>query len=94
MLSSVRSWRFHVNYVGPQTITLSEQSVAYSGMDGSAILPWTSFKYYKETRWLFILWRGSHWIVMPKRSFTSTDELSWCRELLDQHLEQSRWFLG
>ena len=94
MLSSIRSWRFHVNYVGPQTITLSEQSVAYSGMDSSGIWPWTSFKYYKETPWLFILWRGSHWIMMPKRSFTSTDELSWCRELLDQHTEQSRWFLG
>ena len=84
----------HVKYASPQEIALSEQSVTFSGTTGSGILPWTSFDHYKETPWSFILWRGAHWMVLPKRAFQSWDDLSRCRELLDHHLEHSRWFPG
>ena len=94
MILLMTSWRLSAKEVGSQEITLSEQSVTFSGADGSGILPWTSFKRYKETPWSFILWRGSHWMMLPKRAFASSDELSRCRELLDQHLKQSRWFIG
>ena len=94
MMFSIHSWRLHVKYASPQEIALSEQSVTFSGTTGSGILPWTSFDHYKETPWNFILWRGVHWMVLPKRAFQSWDDLSRCCELLDHHLEHSRWFPG
>jgi hypothetical protein len=94
LISSVHAWRSHARYTGPQEITLSEESVAFAGTDGSGTVPWTRFEHYKETPWSFILWRGSLWMMLPKRAFTSCDDLTRCRYLLERHLQQSRWFLG
>jgi hypothetical protein len=91
---SIHGWRSHAKYNGPQKIAVSEASVDFANADGSGTVPWTSFKQYKETLWSFIIWRGSHWIMFPKRAFASRDDLSRCRELLDRHLQRSRWFLG
>ena len=94
MLSSVHSWRLHVKYGGPEDIALSDESVVFSGANGSGVLPWTRFDHYKETPWHFILWRGSNWMMLPKRAFSSWDELNRCRDLLDHRLKHSRWFVG
>jgi len=94
LIFSFHAWRAHVKYSVLQEIALSEEYIAFAGADASGTLPWTTFMYYKETWWSFILWRGSFWMVFPKRAFTSWDDLSRCRELLDRHLRQSRWFRG
>jgi hypothetical protein len=87
-------WRMYGKYAGSQEITLTEQAISLSGTDGSGVLPWSAFKYYKETPWAFLFWHGSVWMMLPKRAFTSWDDLIRCREVLDQRLEHSRWFIG
>jgi len=94
MIFSVHSWRLHVKYAGPEEVALCEESIAFSSANASGVFPWTRFEHYKETRWHFILWRGSRWMMLPKRAFTSWDDLNRCRELLDHRLRHSRWFLG
>jgi hypothetical protein len=94
MIFSIQSWRLHAKYAGPHEIALSEQSVAFSRTDGKGVLPWTSFEHYQETPWHFLMWRGSHWVMLPKRAFTSWDDPSRCRDLLQRHLKHSRWFVG
>jgi hypothetical protein len=94
MMFSILAWRMNAKYARSQEVTLSEQSLAFSSPDGSGVLPWTNFEHYKETPWHFIVWRGSRWIMLPKRSFTSWNDLNRCRDLLDHHLKQSRWFTG
>ncbi len=94
LLFSIARWRSQAKFTASQEIGLSEQSVTCSGTDGNAILPWAGFEYYKETPWNFIFWRGRRWIVLPKRAFSSWDDQRRCRDLLDQHLKYSRWFVG
>jgi hypothetical protein len=94
MISSISSWRLHAKRTGPQEIALSEKSVTFSGTDGSGVLPWTTFEHYQETPWHFIFWRGSQWMMLPKRAFASWDDLNRCRDLLDHRLTHSRWFIG
>ena len=91
---SVHSWFLHVKYGGPEDVALSDESVIFSGANGSGVLPWTRFDHYKETPWHFILWRSSNWMMLPKRAFSSWDELNRCRDLLDHRLKHSRWFVG
>lgn len=90
---SVLSWRARAAY-GPQEISLCEQSLAVSSAEGNVTLPWTNFEHFKETAWVFILWHRSHWIVLPKRSFASLNDLIWFRGLLERRLKPSRWFFG
>jgi YcxB-like protein len=99
LIGTFHAWRSHAKYSVPQEIALSEESIAFAGADASGTLPWTTFMYYKETWWSFILWRGSFWrcsfwMAFPKRAFTSWDDVSRCRQLLEQHLRRSRWFRG
>ena len=94
LIFSVRSWLSHAKYNGPQELAISEMSVEFAGVDGSGTLPWTTFKYYKETPWSFIVWRGWRWIMFPKRAFASWDDLGRCREILNRNLQRSRWFVG
>ena len=58
-------------------VELSE-CAACAGADGSSVLPWKTFSYYKETPWSFILWRGTLWMLFPKRAFESRDGVSRC----------------
>jgi len=94
LVFSVRGWLSHARYSGSQEITLSEESIDFAGPAGSGTVPWTRFKHYKETFWSFIIWRGSVWMMFPKRAFESWDDVSSCRELLGRHLQKSRWFFG
>jgi hypothetical protein len=99
LIGSFHAWRSHAKYSVPQEIALSEESIAFAGADASGTLPWTTFMYYKETWWSFILWRGSFWrcsfwMAFPKRTFASWEDVSRCRQLLERHLRRSRWFRG
>jgi hypothetical protein len=94
LVFSLHGWRSHAKYSVRQEIALSEESMAFASADGSSTMPWTTFAYFKETWWSFLLWRGSNWIMFPKRAFTSWDDLSRCRDLLNRHLQRSRWFRG
>jgi hypothetical protein len=94
LIFSIHGWRSGAKYNAPQEIAVSEVAVDFASTTGSGTLPWSSFRQYKETLWSFIIWRGSHWMLFPKRAFASWDDLNRCRELLDRHLQRSRWFLG
>jgi len=91
---SFYTWVTHRKHYGPQDIVLSEESVAFSGRDGAGKLQWSAFRFFKETRWCFILWRGSLSLMLPKRALASREEIIRCRELLALHLKRSTWFLG
>jgi len=95
LISSIYTWRVHVKFLIPQQMAFSEESIAFAGSDGSGNLPWEAYTRYKETRWSFILWgRDQAWLLLPKRSFASTDDLVRLRALLGRQLRQSRWFFG
>ena len=96
LVISVHTWRLHVKYLVAQSLLLSDVSIEFSGEDGQGVLPWSSYTRYKETRWSFILWnpRNSLWTMIPKRSFSSADDLKRGRALLHRHLVRSRWFFG
>ncbi len=91
LIVSLHAWRMHRKYLAPQEMTLSEESISFASSEASGALPWTSYTCYKETRWSFILWRGSVWTMFPKRTLASSDDLRRCRNLLAKHLRQSRW---
>ncbi len=91
---SVGKWWLDRRYPGPRTFGLSDGGVTLGAPDGSSAAPWSRFARYKETRWMFILWRGPFWIMLPKRAFESLDDVDRCRHLLQSHLQRSRWFLG
>jgi hypothetical protein len=94
VIFSVHGWLNHAKYNSTQEVGLSEASLEFAGTDGSGTIAWTTFKHYKETLWSFIIWRGSQWAMLPKRAFASWDDINKCRELLDCHLQRSRWFRG
>jgi hypothetical protein len=96
LVFSVRAWWMHSRNAVPQELSLSPESIAFSGRDASGTLPWSVYDCFKETRWSFILWnsRTSAWTMFPKRAFTSEEDMRRCRELLSRQLQQSRWFFG
>jgi hypothetical protein len=96
LVISVHSWWTHSIGSTPQELALAEASIGFRSRDGSGTFPWSTYQCFKETRWSFILWnpRTSGWLMLPKRAFASTGDLSRCRALLSQHLRQSRWFFG
>jgi hypothetical protein len=96
LIFSFHSWRTLAKYCIPQDVAISERSITLASIDGSSMLPWRTYAFYKETWWSFILWHGSawrcsNWILLPKRAFASWDDVGRCRELLEQHLKRSRW---
>ncbi len=96
LVVSVRPWWLHSKIAVPQELSLSLESIAFSGPDGSGTLPWSVYDRFKETRWSFIVWnsRTSAWTMFPKRAFTSEEDLRQCRDLLSRQLQPSRWFFG
>jgi YcxB-like protein len=96
MLTSIYHWRAHTQYLVPQELVLSNEGIAFASRHESGILAWTIYPRFKETRWSFILWepRGSAWLLLPKRSFASIDDLRRCEALLTTHLHRSPWFFG
>jgi hypothetical protein len=96
MLTSIYHWRAHTQYLVPQELVLSNEGIAFSSQDESGTLAWTIYPRFKETRWSFILWqpRSSVWLLLPKRSFASIDDVRRCEALLTTHLHRSPWFFG
>jgi hypothetical protein len=96
LITSIYHWRAHTQYLVPQKLLLSKDGIAFASRDESGVLAWTTYPLFKETRWSFILWqpRGSAWLMLPKRSFASTDDLRRCSTLLITHLRRSPWFFG
>jgi hypothetical protein len=93
---AISTWRAHKKYLIPQQIVLSAKCIRLSSSDGTGTLPWTTYKYFKETRRSLILWssHASHWLLVPKRSFPSSRDLQSCQTLLAGNLRRSRWFFG
>ncbi len=94
VMFSVYGWRINAKHFDPEQIALSDSTVEFAGRAGSGNLPWSHFAHYKETFGSFIIWRGSLWMIFPKRAFASQDDVSRCREFLDRNLRRSAWFFG
>jgi hypothetical protein len=96
LIASLYAWRTHARYVDPTEAALSEAGITFAGSQASGVLPWSSYKHYKETPWSFILWKGAGSIstMFPKRAFSSAEDLNRARALFGQNLQRSRWFLG
>jgi hypothetical protein len=96
LVFSVHAWLTHSRRANTQELSLSPESIGFCGRDGSGTLPWYVYLCFKETRWSFILWnsRTSAWAMLPKRAFTSEEDIHRCRELLARQLRKSPWFLG
>jgi hypothetical protein len=96
LVGSVHSWLTHSKHSPPQEVALSEESIVFSGRDASGTLPWTAYPCYRETPWSFILWNpsGGASTMLPKRAFTTSDDVQRCRDLLARHLRRSWWFIG
>lgn len=96
MLTSIYHWRAHTQCLIPQELVLSNEGIAFASRDESGIVAWTVYPRFKETRWSFILWEphSSAWLLLPKRSFASIDDLRRCEALLSSHLRRSPWFFG
>jgi hypothetical protein len=96
LVISVHAWWTHSRHAVPQELSLSAESISFSGRDGSGTLPWSFYQCFKETRWSFILWnpRTSAWTMFPKRAFASEEDSRRCRDLLARHLLESQWFIG
>lgn len=93
LLRSAHTW-FQSRSAVPQELSISPDSIAFSGPDGSGTLPWSTYDRFKETRGSFLLWNSGTpaWMILPKRAFGSGDDVNWCRDTLSGHLQQSPWF--
>lgn len=85
-------WMKHINSHSPQELALSDESIKFHSRDGSGVLSWSTFKYYKETPWCFFLFQGAQFITLPKRAVTSAQDLIRCRDLIARHSKRSFWF--
>lgn len=94
LISSSYTWYVYRNY--PQEVALSEEGIALASRDEHSELKWTASLRFKETRRSFIIWTspGPAWLMLPKRAFSSPDDLRRCTVLLTSHLPRSRWFFG
>jgi hypothetical protein len=97
LIAAAMQWGSHKAHLVRQEISFSPETVRQVSKDGTVEMPWSNFfMFYKETRRSFVLWKrdDSSWVMIPKRSFTSKEELSKCRLLFAQHLHPSRAFFG
>jgi hypothetical protein len=87
-------WRGEKKYLEPNQIVLSSEGIEFAGRDSSGRLPWSTYKYYRESRWSFFVWNphGSVWFMFPKREFATPSDLIQFRTLLEANLKPSRWF--
>jgi hypothetical protein len=94
LLISFGAWHLEKNSIGPLQIILTAGGIEFAGRDGSGRLPWSAYKYYRESRRSFFVWdpRGSVWFMFPKRGFASSSDLSRLRAMLQKNLKHSRWF--
>jgi hypothetical protein len=94
LVNSFLAWRSQAKYHGLQEAAVSQELIAFTGVDGRGTVAWTRYKFYKETPWSFIVWQGFDSMMFPKRAFSSREDLHRFRDLLGQRLQRSRWFFG
>jgi hypothetical protein len=86
------TWRSDTKYLPPRQFVLSAGQIGMAEPDGTAFAPWTAYKYWRESQSCFVIWKGQHWDMFPKRAFTSQADIEKCRTFLQQNLKRSRWF--
>jgi hypothetical protein len=86
------TWRSHTKYLPPRQFVLSADRIGIAEPGGTGFIPWTTYKYWLENRWCFVIWKGQRWDMFPKSAFTSQAEIEKCRIFLQQNLKRSRWF--
>jgi Ca2+/Na+ antiporter len=86
------TWHSHAKYLPPRQFVLSAERIGIAEPDGTGFIPWETYKYWLENRRCFVIWKGRHWDMFPKRAFTSQAEVEKCRAFLQQNLKRSRWF--
>jgi hypothetical protein len=89
--------RSHRRHFGPQQVLLDEEGIRFSERDASGALPWSSYRYFKETRRSFILWKpggieGTTTALFPKRAFAAAADVERTRDLFNRKLRYSRWY--
>jgi len=94
VLVTTRNWLSHRAHLVPTEISFSDQGIEMSSQDGVAVLSWSTYAHYKETRWNFLLWRSSAWLLIPKRALACNDDVCRLRSTLEMHLKKSSWFFG
>jgi uncharacterized membrane protein SirB2 len=94
LIATIKPWRSHAKHLVPQEVTLSEETIAITAAGTEGVVPWNTFKYFKETSRSFIIWRSwrSAWVLLPKRAFESERSVEECRTLLMHRLRPSHWF--
>ena len=92
LIATIKPWWAHRKVLTSQDMIVSQESLGFVSADGTGVVPWTTYKYYKETGRSFILWRGVAWVLIPKRAIASADDVDRCRVLLASHLQRGRWF--
>jgi FtsH-binding integral membrane protein len=86
------TWRSHTKFLPPRQFVLSAERIGIAEPGGTGFIPWTRFKYWRETQSCFLIWKGQQWDMFPKRVFASPADIEKCRTFLQQNLKRSRWF--
>ncbi len=75
-------------------LVLSDEGITFVNQNESGLVKWDRYENYLENRWCFLIWnrKDATCFLFPKRMFTTETEQSRCRELLQAHLQPSRWF--
>ena len=91
---SLASWRGERKTLLLQQIFLTNDGIEFAGRASRGRLPWSTYKYFRETRWSFFVWhpQGSLWLMFPKREFASVSDQVRFRAILQARLKPSRWF--
>lgn len=94
LITTIAPWRSHAKHLVPQKVALAEDTISITDAGTEGVLPWSTFKYFKENSRGFIIWRSwrSAWVMLPKRAFYSERSVEECRALLMKRLHYSRWF--
>jgi len=94
LVATLAGWFQRLKNPVTEILILSEQGLTASSFKGKAAIHWGHFNGYLETRWSFVLWRGTAWVMIPKRCFISANDLANCRSLLSRNVRKSWRFFG
>ncbi|MEN6498529.1 MAG: YcxB family protein [Thermoguttaceae bacterium] len=96
-VGATHAWFGHFRILVLQNVSLSEQGLSHTSVDGHAVISWQTPTCYKETPWSFILWWPGNtgaWMLLPKRAFSTLDAIDRCRQILSSHAKSSTWYFG
>ncbi|MHC4401016.1 MAG: YcxB family protein [Planctomycetota bacterium] len=95
-VAATHAWLGHRRSLVRQTVTLTELGLSHTSVDGQTTTGWQTPTRYKETPWSFIVWwPGTQmWLLLPKRAFSTSDDVIRCREILATHAKRSAWYFS